>query len=180
MEIPPHIQPLFEGERKNAWGETQIIRRGEYLIDVGDTKAGLFFVEEGAFQILYPTRDEIFTIRLGYAPDLLAIFPTLLNGQPTEFAFQAIRKSSVRYLPSSIIEKWRKEDPKFNSHWTKALEDLIIQQFEREIDLLTPSPRERYQRILERNPRVFQHIPLKYIAAYLRMTPETLSRLRNS
>lgn len=57
---------------------------------------------------------------------------------------------------------------------------LLNSMLEREIDLLTSSPFERYNRILERSPQVFQEIPLKYIASYLRMTPETLSRLRKS
>ena len=60
------------------------------------------------------------------------------------------------------------------------LENLITQQMEREVDLLIESPAERLKRILERSPNLFQHVPLKYIANYLRMTPETLSRIRNS
>jgi hypothetical protein len=59
------------------------------------------------------------------------------------------------------------------------MEMVITQQIEREIDLLTVSPTERLKRVLERSPNVFQEVPLKYIASYLRMTPETLSRLRN-
>ena len=62
----------------------------------------------------------------------------------------------------------------------EVMHGLVQSLMEREIDLLTLSPRNRYNRVLERSPQLFQHIPLKYIASYLRMTPETLSRLRNS
>ena len=64
--------------------------------------------------------------------------------------------------------------------WKKLLEAFVIQQMERETDLLTTSPEARYQRILKRSPQVFQEIPHKYIASYLRMSPETLSRLKKS
>ena len=60
------------------------------------------------------------------------------------------------------------------------LEELFAQQIEREIDILTHSPVERYKRVLERSPQLFQEIPAKYIASYLRMTPETLSRIQKS
>jgi CRP/FNR family transcriptional regulator, anaerobic regulatory protein len=60
------------------------------------------------------------------------------------------------------------------------LETLLTQQIEREVDLLTASPTERLSRVLKRSPNLFQEVPLKYIANYLRMTPETLSRIRNS
>ena len=51
---------------------------------------------------------------------------------------------------------------------------------ERERDILTSSPLERYNRVLKRSPLLFQEIPNKYIADYLRMTPETLSRIKKS
>ena len=48
---------------------------------------------------------------------------------------------------------------------------------EREVDLITYSPQKRFERVFERSPQLFQEIPQKYIASYLRMTPETLSRI---
>jgi CRP-like cAMP-binding protein len=60
------------------------------------------------------------------------------------------------------------------------MEQLIYQQLEREKDLLTSSPTERYAKVKQRSPQLFQEIPHKYIASYLRMTPETLSRLKKS
>ncbi|WP_317127531.1 MULTISPECIES: hypothetical protein [Chryseobacterium] len=64
--------------------------------------------------------------------------------------------------------------------WTIILEDLVLQQVEREKDLLISAPKERYERVLKRSPQLFQQIPDKYIANYLRMSPETLSRLKKS
>jgi hypothetical protein len=43
----------------------------------------------------------------------------------------------------------------------------------------TSTPEQRYARLLERSPHIFQLAPLKYIASYLRIAPETLSRLRS-
>jgi CRP-like cAMP-binding protein len=64
--------------------------------------------------------------------------------------------------------------------YSVLLEQLVLQQMEREQDLLITSPVERYQRVLERSPMLFQEVPHKYIAAYLRMSPETLSRIKKS
>ncbi|MFT6167816.1 MAG: hypothetical protein ACJAV5_001078 [Vicingaceae bacterium] len=64
--------------------------------------------------------------------------------------------------------------------WNSMLGDLIFQQMERERDILTASPLNRYKRVLARSPQLFQEIPNKYIASYLRMTPETLSRIKKS
>jgi CRP-like cAMP-binding protein len=64
--------------------------------------------------------------------------------------------------------------------WMGVLENLVLQQLEREIDILTNSPKERYLRVLKRSPQLFQEIPNRHIANYLRMSPETLSRLKKS
>lgn len=66
------------------------------------------------------------------------------------------------------------------SVWSRMLENLVVQQLEREVDILTASPKERYERVLARSPRLFQEIPGRNIANYLRMSPETLSRLKKS
>lgn len=64
--------------------------------------------------------------------------------------------------------------------WNKVLSYTVIAQLERETDLLNPSPKERYQNVLKRSPHLFREVPHKYIASYLRMAPETLSRLLKS
>lgn len=72
------------------------------------------------------------------------------------------------------------ESEESRQQYSRLLELLITQLIEREIDLLTTSPIERLNRVLLRSPHLFRHIPLKYIASYLRMKPETLSRIRKS
>ena len=72
------------------------------------------------------------------------------------------------------------QDPQLMLIWQQIQSQMIYQQMEREIDILTYSPLKRYQRVLKRSPHLFQEIPSKYIASYLRMSPETLSRLKKS
>ena len=43
---------------------------------------------------------------------------------------------------------------------------------------ITSSPEERYLNLLKENPNLFNRVPLKYIASFLGMTPESLSRIR--
>ena len=83
----------------------------------------------------------------------------------------ATKKSFMEFVHSS------KETTDF---YIKLLEELVLQQLEREKDLLLDSPKERFASVLKRSPQLFQLIPSKFIANYLRMSPETFSRLKKS
>ena len=74
----------------------------------------------------------------------------------------------------SIMEKHRS----IEAAWRMLEEEALLGKIERETEMLTFTPEERYRRLLERSPHVFRNIPRKYIASYLRMSPETLSRIR--
>ena len=58
------------------------------------------------------------------------------------------------------------------------LEELIQGRATREIEQLSLSAEERYDRLVKRSPHLLQLVPQKDIASYLRMKPETFSRLR--
>ena len=60
------------------------------------------------------------------------------------------------------------------------LEELVASFYEREIDLLIQAPKERLSRILKSSQQLNQEVPHKNKASYLRMSPETLSRLLKS
>ena len=58
------------------------------------------------------------------------------------------------------------------------LEELLVGRAAREIELLSLDAEERYDRLFKRSPHLLQLVPQKDIASYLRMKPETFSRLR--
>ena len=95
-------------------------------------------------------------------------------------AKKAIKKTVVKIISKKVFFDFINKNEDNLKLWNSILENLVLQQMEREKDLLVSSVSERYSRVLKRSPRLFQEIPHKYIANYLRMTPETLSRLKKS
>ena len=57
-------------------------------------------------------------------------------------------------------------------------ENLFIKKAERELSLLNDTPEERYLKIFKQRPELIEKIPLKYIASYIGITPQALSRIR--
>ena len=68
--------------------------------------------------------------------------------------------------------------PKLKQWYTYKLMRKAITSMKRIEELKTMSPQDRYLNLLENNPQIFQRVPLKYIASYLNIEPQSLSRLR--
>lgn len=158
----------------------RIISKGEFLTREGETERNLYYIESGAVRAFLLTEHEEQIIRFGYKGSFINSLSYFLNGSPSPFYIEAIRKTEVRVLSKELLEKIVYENEESMKGYIALLETLAVQQIERKIDILTVSPSERLKRVLERSPTLFQEVPLKYIASYLRMTPETLSRIRNS
>lgn len=156
------------------------IQKGDLLIKEGEIERNIYLVEKGAVRLFYLSEYEEQTIRLGYEGSLINSLSSFLKEQPSEFYLEAIRKTTIKIISKEKLLQLVNEDAKSLKQYIKLLENLVTQQIDREIDLLITSPIERLNRVLERSPNLFQQIPLKYIASYLRMKPETLSRIRNS
>jgi CRP-like cAMP-binding protein len=160
--------------------EKRILSKGEFLIREGQVEKNLYYIETGAVRAFLLTEFEELTIRFGYEGSFINSLSSYIKGTPSEFYIEALRKSTIRVISKTNLLNIVHESTERLKQYNSLLETLVCQQIEREIDLLTISPSERLRRVLERSPNLFQEIPLKYIASYLRMTPETLSRIRNS
>jgi CRP-like cAMP-binding protein len=160
--------------------EEKTISKGEFLIKEGEVERNLYKIESGAVRVFYLSEFEEHTIRLGYEGSLITSLSSFIKGTPSEFYIDAIRKTTLKIISKDVLLKIVNESSESMKQYVALLETLITQQIEREIDLLVTSPIERLNRVLQRSPTLFQEIPLKYIASYLRMKPETLSRIRNS
>lgn len=156
------------------------MERHEFILQAGQIERHLYWIKKGAIRIFYQTEFEEHTIRFGYQGSLINALPSYVKEEPSELYLQAIRKSTLVAIKKSDFRAFIGEDVNRLQQYNAFMEMMFVQALEREIDLLTYSPLERYQRVLERSPHLFQEVPAKYIASYLRMTPETLSRIQKS
>ncbi|NMH88661.1 Crp/Fnr family transcriptional regulator [Flavivirga algicola] len=165
---------------QNLWQKTLELKRNEYLKVKGSIDTNLYLLETGAVRIFVLDEFEEHTIRFGYQNNLIAALDSFLSEKPSDLYIQALKHTSLKVLDKKAYVDFISESSENTKIWQLILENFALQQMERERDILTTSPVERYNRVLKRSPQLFQEIPNKYIASYLRMTPETLSRIKKS
>ncbi|MFD2969262.1 Crp/Fnr family transcriptional regulator [Sphingobacterium bambusae] len=165
-------------EREHLWEKSISLRRDAFLSVAGVVETNLFYICSGSLKIsVIDERDE-HIIRFGYRDNFIMALDSFISEKPSEFYIQAIKKTELKIISKQNYLRFIHADDERKTLWDIALQQLLLQQLDREIDLLTISPKERYLRVLRRSPQLFQEIPNKYIASYLRMSPETLSRLK--
>lgn len=180
-------------ESQNLWEKELHLKRNEFLNVKGSTDTNLYYVVSGSLRFfvtdglvmdglvtdgLVPDKFEEHTIRFGYHGNFVAALDSFISEKPSRLYIQALKKTELKVISKKAYLDFVQSSPFYREVWELILQQLILQQMEREFDLLISSPLERYQRVLRRSPQLFQEIPHKYIANYLRMTPETLSRLK--
>lgn len=165
---------------QNLWDKKITLDRNEYLKVKGSIDTNIYLIKTGSLRIFVIDENEEHTIRFGYKNNLIASLDSFINGKPSDFYIQALKKTTVKSISKQNYTAFIESSIGHKRLWLSVLENFILQQMERERDILTSSPVERYHRVLKRSPQLFQEIPDKYIASYLRMTPETLSRIKKS
>ena len=162
---------------KSLWGNNSTLRRNDFLIAKGQVESKLFFVGEGAMRIYYPHNDEEICVGFAHTGNLICSYPSFIKNLPSEYFIQALTQTKVIAINRADLYRLFDRFQNIERAWRMLQEEALIGKIEREVEMLTFTPEERYERLISRSPHIFQIIPRKYIASYLRMSPETLSRI---
>ncbi|MBP0902227.1 Crp/Fnr family transcriptional regulator [Mariniflexile gromovii] len=165
---------------ENAFEKSVHLKKNEYLKIAGSSDTNLYYVEEGALSVYSVDKFEEHIVCIGYKKynDLVLDLESFITEKSTDYYIQAIKKSEVKAISKKRITLLLEQYPHLNKEWSEFLEKIILIMYDRVREIFTSTPDERYFNALKENPHLFQEIPSKYIASYLRMTPETLSRIK--
>jgi CRP-like cAMP-binding protein len=160
------------------WNIEVELKRFDFLDRPGQIEDKLFYVREGTMRLYYPNDAEEICVGFAYANTLICSYPSFISQRPSAYYIQALSNTTLVAISRADFYQLLDSTPTLERCWRLLQEQALLGKIERETELLTFTPEERYRRLWERSPHIFQLIPRKYIASYLRMTPETLSRIR--
>lgn len=162
---------------KKVWEKQISLNRWDFIKEENSIDTNLYFIEEGCVHVYFTENEIERSMYFGYTGSFITDLSSFLTSEKSELNIRCIRKTNAKVISKSKLDKLIKTDLEVSNLWIGTLSELSIWHIEREKDLLHSSPSKRLQRVLLRQPLLFQNVPHKYIASYLRMSPESLSRL---
>ena len=156
------------------------LSRGEKIVDQGDVCDSIYYVDRGMVREYYFKNHKEVTEYIAVDGNIFMCIESLFREEPSQLIAESLETSYVYALPKKRLEEVALHNVNIQILYRKILEEsLIISQ--RRADLLRfESAKDRYRKFCKLNPKMIMKAPLVYIASYLQMTPETLSRVRSA
>ena len=155
------------------------VGKGYTIIEIGKYANEAFFINSGYlryFKVL--NSGEELVIHL-YAPN---DFATSLNSffldELSEEELQTITPCDLVYITKSDLEKLYSTNQKWQYFGRKLMESFLIEKEQRIIDQLSLTGQQKYLKLFETNPDIIQNVHVKYLASFLGLQAESLSRIK--
>jgi len=155
------------------------VKKDTVLIDKGDYTDFAFYINSGylRYYTIVSTGEEQ-TIHLISPGEFATSFCSFINNTKSEDILKSITDSELLYVSKNDLELLYATDTKWQLFGRKLMETLLLEKEKRIINQISLPAQERYIRLLETNSSMIQNVPIQYIASYLGIKPESLSRIR--
>ncbi|MBA2498509.1 MAG: Crp/Fnr family transcriptional regulator [Chitinophagaceae bacterium] len=155
------------------------VNKGKFLLKAGQVPDRLFLLRKGVVRgFIKEEKKEITTWITGENELVSSIRGLGLPPLVSEENIQVIESAQLVGLEYRCIDYMYKHFPESNIVARIILEEIYRAAEERAFISRIPSAEKKYKRFIDTKPELADRISLKYIASYLSMTQETLSRIR--
>lgn len=148
------------------------------LLKAGQTEHYLSFLEKGVIRYYFPDIDRELTFDFGFEGEFASGYDSFLTRQPSMYQIETLVPSVLWRISYEGLQEVYRHTRVGNSIGRLAAEGLYLKKSRREKSLLRDTAEERYLKLFKEQPQLIRSIPLKYIAAYIGITPQALSRIR--
>lgn len=148
------------------------------LSTAGQTENYLNFIESGVARFYIPKEENDVTFNIVFDTGFLSAYDSFLTQTPSTYNIETLTDTVLWRMTYNDLQAIYKETEFGNVIGRQAGEELFLKKQKRELELLNLTAEQRYINLFSEQPQLLQKVPLKYIASFIGVTPQGLSRIR--
>ena len=154
--------------------------KNEMILKTGEVCRNIYYIDHGLIRQFYFKNGKEVTEHLGVDHSIFMCIESLFREEPTRLQVEALEQTVIYALPKEKLEDVALHTVNIQIPYRKILEEsLILSQIHADL-VRFESAQDKYKKLCKNSPQIVLRAPLVYIASYLQMTPETLSRVRSA
>lgn len=155
-------------------------QKGEKILNEGEICTHIYWIVKGLVRQYYYKNGKELTEYMAVENHIIMCIDSLFKEEPTRLQIHALEPTLIYAMPKTLLEQVAMRSVNIQILYRKILEEsLILSQIHADM-MRFETAQDRYSKLVKLNPQLVLRAPLVYIASYLQMTPETLSRVRNA
>ena len=155
------------------------VKQGGFAEKAGEITNNFIHVNEGCLMIYFSDKEgDDQVIQFATSGWWTGDLHSLTTQQPSIYTTRALADSEVLLLPKVRMEELLERYPVFERYFRIMFQNSLVTHQNRIIEAFSFTAEDRYTNFQKKYPQLEQFVPLKYIASYLGITPEFLSKIR--
>ncbi|WP_407520631.1 Crp/Fnr family transcriptional regulator [Lacibacter sp. MH-610] len=176
-KLIPHLQDE-DWQALQSKLEVQYLKKGEFLTRQGETSRTVSFINKGLLRMCYLIDGKEICTGFVSENEYISSYASFLTQTPSAENIDALEPCELVNLSYEDMQQLYRSHPVFEIFGRRIAEMLFIMVSSQTTRLLTLTPEERYQSIIQNQPFIIQRVPQYMIASFIGITPEHLSRIR--
>lgn len=154
------------------------LKKREFLFQEGAICDFLAYIAEGCVRHFYVREGVEKTCDLAFENDWTTDFQSFTSDSPGLMNLQAMQATTVFLIRKPDLLALYQQCPVYETFGRLMTERITLRATAIGMSLSAEKPEERFQNLLKEKPDILQIVPQRYVASYLGIEPESLSRLR--
>jgi CRP-like cAMP-binding protein len=180
VEFINNIYPLTEEIMEFMSSRTTFkkVSKGKFLLKPGEYCNDYYYIHKGILRSYIKYGEKEITIWINPEGEITTAIRSIAGSRLSDEYIQVIENAELVVIPFNAMRELYERFPEMNKVGRMLLEEYYAASEERVFIARLPNAQARYQHFINSRPELLNRIPLKYVASYLGITLETLSRLR--
>lgn len=167
---------------KSIDGKIEILnlKKNQVFINQGDVADRIAFTNRGYLRVYYFFDGEEITRDITPLHSFATALPSFISKKPSYEIISAITDCELITISKENLEFLYSNYPKWERLGRRIIEEMFVESQRRVYSFITETAETRYKKLLKQYPEMLHDVPLKYIADFLGIKLQSLSRLRKT